>query len=40
MSPAVAAFVDVLLRGLALCAQATAVGGVVFALWVLRGGGA
>jgi putative copper resistance protein D len=38
MSPAVAAFVDVLLRGLALCAQATAVGGVVFALWVLRGG--
>jgi hypothetical protein len=39
MSPAVAAFVDVLLRGLALCAQAAAVGGGVFALWVLRGGG-
>lgn len=37
MSPAVAAFVDVLLRGAALCGQAVAVGGVVFALWVLRG---
>jgi len=35
MSPAVASFLDVLLRGIALCAQATAVGGVVFALWVL-----
>ena len=29
-------FVDVLLRALILAAQATAVGGVVFALWVLR----
>jgi copper resistance protein D len=39
MSPGVAAFVDVLLRGLALCAQATSIGGVVFVLWVLRGDG-
>lgn len=37
MSPAVSAFVDVLLRGAALCAQATAVGGTVFVLWVLAG---
>ncbi len=30
-----AGFVDVLLRGLALCGQAVAVGGVVFGLWLL-----
>jgi putative copper export protein len=38
MSPATAAFAEVLLRGVALCAQAVAVGGVAFAFWVLRGG--
>jgi len=32
----VAGFVDVLLRGLALCGQAVAIGGVVFALLLLR----
>jgi len=32
----VAGFVDVLLRGLALCGQAIAIGGVVFALLLLR----
>ena len=32
----VAGFVDVLLRGLALCGQAVAIGGVLFALLVLR----
>jgi putative copper resistance protein D len=32
----VAGFVDVLLRGLALCGQAAAIGGVLFALIVLR----
>jgi copper resistance protein D len=32
----VAAFVDVLLRGLALCGQAVAIGGVLFALRVVR----
>jgi putative copper resistance protein D len=32
----VAGFVDVLLRGLALCGQAVAIGGVVWALFVLR----
>ena len=31
-----AGFVDVLLRGLALCGQAVAIGGVVWALFVLR----
>lgn len=31
-----AGFVDILLRGLALCGQAIAVGGVVFGLWLLR----
>ena len=31
-----AGFVDVLLRGLALCGQAAAIGGVLFALIVLR----
>ena len=34
-----AAFVDVILRGLALCSQAIAVGGVVFALLILRSKG-
>ena len=33
-------FVDVLLRSLILAAQAVSVGGVVFALWTLRGRGA
>jgi hypothetical protein len=32
----VAGFVDVLLRGLALCGQAVAIGGVLFALLLLR----
>jgi len=32
----VAGFVDVLLRGLALCGQAIAIGGVVFAALLLR----
>jgi len=32
----VAGFADVLLRGLALCGQAAAIGGVLFALVVLK----
>jgi hypothetical protein len=32
----VAGFIDVLLRGLALCGQAAAIGGVLFALLVLK----
>ena len=31
-----AGFIDVLLRGLALCGQAAAIGGVIFALLVLK----
>ena len=31
-----AGFIDVLLRGLALCGQAAAIGGVLFALLVVR----
>jgi putative copper resistance protein D len=32
----VTGFLDVILRGLALCGQAVAVGGVAFAIWLLR----
>jgi copper resistance protein D len=39
VSPDLAAFLDVVLRGLALCGQAAVVGGVAFVLWVLRPAG-